>query len=266
MVNSKFQINTIKFPFSLYISITIRWNWFPFLQLFYSFFKSLVGKDVVVELKNDLRYFNRMDLFLLFKFHSNFRAKHINCLKLFQYLQHMRHIAFRRPVFEHKIDRYQCERHRQVSTHVVRIQSWMNAFFGMNCEFKIEFQIGQKLFHSWLCGALCAIARWRSGHTIATRCGTKRSCYQYTLNEWSTLDIFLIFLTVWIINKCSKKKIHKHNWIIEIISDTIVIYQEQKLNKCSNLRLFEEIRGYMHFWFYTQDGLGMCLFFYNSLS
>ena len=25
-------------------------------QLFYSFFKSLVGKDVVVELKNDLRY------------------------------------------------------------------------------------------------------------------------------------------------------------------------------------------------------------------
>ena len=25
-----------------------------FLQLFYSFFKSLVGKDVVVELKNDL--------------------------------------------------------------------------------------------------------------------------------------------------------------------------------------------------------------------
>lgn len=28
------------------------------LQLFYSFFKSLVGKDVVVELKNDLRYEN----------------------------------------------------------------------------------------------------------------------------------------------------------------------------------------------------------------
>uniref|UniRef100_A0AAG5D6C4 U6 snRNA-associated Sm-like protein LSm2 n=1 Tax=Anopheles atroparvus TaxID=41427 RepID=A0AAG5D6C4_ANOAO len=27
---------------------------FFFLQLFYSFFKSLVGKDVVVELKNDL--------------------------------------------------------------------------------------------------------------------------------------------------------------------------------------------------------------------
>ena len=27
-----------------------------FLQLFYSFFKSLVGKDVVVELKNDLRF------------------------------------------------------------------------------------------------------------------------------------------------------------------------------------------------------------------
>lgn len=26
------------------------------LQLFYSFFKSLVGKDVVVELKNDLRF------------------------------------------------------------------------------------------------------------------------------------------------------------------------------------------------------------------
>lgn len=26
------------------------------LQLFYSFFKSLVGKDVVVELKNDLRW------------------------------------------------------------------------------------------------------------------------------------------------------------------------------------------------------------------
>ena len=26
-----------------------------YFQLFYSFFKSLVGKDVVVELKNDLR-------------------------------------------------------------------------------------------------------------------------------------------------------------------------------------------------------------------
>jgi hypothetical protein len=26
------------------------------LQLFYSFFKSLVGKEVIVELKNDLRY------------------------------------------------------------------------------------------------------------------------------------------------------------------------------------------------------------------
>ena len=29
--------------------------YFFFFQLFYSFFKSLVGKDVVVELKNDLR-------------------------------------------------------------------------------------------------------------------------------------------------------------------------------------------------------------------
>ena len=34
------------------------YNGFPSLaqQLFYSFFKSLVGKDVVVELKNDLRW------------------------------------------------------------------------------------------------------------------------------------------------------------------------------------------------------------------
>lgn len=149
---------------------------------------------MVVELKNDLRYFDRMDFLLLFKFHSNFRAKHINCLNFFHYLQHMRHIAFSRPVPEHKIDRYQRERHRQVSTHVVRIQSCKNAFFEMNCDFKIEFQIGQKLFHSWLCGALCPTARRRSGHTIATGCGTKGSCYQYTLNEWSTLDISLIFL------------------------------------------------------------------------
>ena len=31
-----------------------------FLQLFYSFFKSLVGKEIIVELKNDLR----LDIFL----------------------------------------------------------------------------------------------------------------------------------------------------------------------------------------------------------
>ena len=29
---------------------------YHFLQLFYSFFKSLVGKEVIVELKNDLWY------------------------------------------------------------------------------------------------------------------------------------------------------------------------------------------------------------------
>ena len=29
-----------------------------FVQLFYSFFKSLVGKEVIVELKNDLWYVN----------------------------------------------------------------------------------------------------------------------------------------------------------------------------------------------------------------
>ena len=32
------------------------------LQLFYSFFKSLVGKEVIVELKNDLRYETRFNL------------------------------------------------------------------------------------------------------------------------------------------------------------------------------------------------------------
>lgn len=32
------------------------------MQLFYSFFKSLVGKEVVVELKNDLRYVNNPNL------------------------------------------------------------------------------------------------------------------------------------------------------------------------------------------------------------
>ena len=31
----------------------------PCLQLFYSFFKSLVGKEVIVELKNDLWYVQR---------------------------------------------------------------------------------------------------------------------------------------------------------------------------------------------------------------
>lgn len=35
----------------------------------------------------------------------------------------MRHATFRRPVPEHQIDRYQCERHRQISTHVVSIES-----------------------------------------------------------------------------------------------------------------------------------------------
>lgn len=35
----------------------------------------------------------------------------------------MRYITFRRPVPEHQIDRYQCERHRQISTHVVSIES-----------------------------------------------------------------------------------------------------------------------------------------------
>uniref|UniRef100_A0A673XA06 U6 snRNA-associated Sm-like protein LSm2 n=1 Tax=Salmo trutta TaxID=8032 RepID=A0A673XA06_SALTR len=33
---------------------SLRLNVYSVLQLFYSFFKSLVGKDVVVELKNDL--------------------------------------------------------------------------------------------------------------------------------------------------------------------------------------------------------------------
>ena len=35
-------------------------------QLFYSFFKSLVGKEVIVELKNDLRY--RKVLLIMYKF------------------------------------------------------------------------------------------------------------------------------------------------------------------------------------------------------
>lgn len=46
------------------------------LQLFYSFFKSLVGKDVVVELKNDLRLVFSFSLFFCsFFFFSFFTAK-----------------------------------------------------------------------------------------------------------------------------------------------------------------------------------------------
>ena len=38
------------------VNCKARCSGFVFFQLFYSFFKSLVGKDVVVELKNDLRW------------------------------------------------------------------------------------------------------------------------------------------------------------------------------------------------------------------
>ena len=37
------------------------------LQLFYSFFKSLVGKDVVVELKNDLRLVKILSVWAIIK-------------------------------------------------------------------------------------------------------------------------------------------------------------------------------------------------------
>lgn len=42
-------------------------HFYEIFQLFYSFFKSLVGKDVVVELKNDLRW----DVCFLSLFSSN---------------------------------------------------------------------------------------------------------------------------------------------------------------------------------------------------
>jgi len=38
-----------------YMYLYMKYLCFVCFQLFYSFFKSLVGKDVVVELKNDLR-------------------------------------------------------------------------------------------------------------------------------------------------------------------------------------------------------------------
>lgn len=40
----------------IYMPVYLHIYIFLLLQLFYSFFKSLIGKDVVVELKNDLRY------------------------------------------------------------------------------------------------------------------------------------------------------------------------------------------------------------------
>lgn len=41
-------------------------HFYLLFQLFYSFFKSLVGKEVIVELKNDLRY--RKVLLIMYKF------------------------------------------------------------------------------------------------------------------------------------------------------------------------------------------------------
>ena len=40
---------------------------YSILQLFYSFFKSLVGKDVVVELKNDLRLVKILSVWAIIK-------------------------------------------------------------------------------------------------------------------------------------------------------------------------------------------------------
>ena len=42
-------------------------NNYCILQLFYSFFKSLVGKDVVVELKNDLRLVKILPVWAIIK-------------------------------------------------------------------------------------------------------------------------------------------------------------------------------------------------------
>lgn len=39
----------------------------------------------------------------------------------------MRYIAFSRPVSKHQTDRYQCERHRKVSTHAVCIENHLQA-------------------------------------------------------------------------------------------------------------------------------------------
>ena len=45
MINDFFNLMQLFMQFSL------------IFQLFYSFFKSIIGKEVIVELKNDLRYF-----------------------------------------------------------------------------------------------------------------------------------------------------------------------------------------------------------------
>lgn len=85
------------------------------LQLFYSFFKSLVGKDVVVELKNDLRYVS-MDHTLSGIVFATKSQIYLIFLHISQYL---RHTTFGRSIFEHKIDRHQREWYGKISTYAV---------------------------------------------------------------------------------------------------------------------------------------------------
>lgn len=67
--------------------VTLIW----FLQLFYSFFKTLVGKEIIVELKNDLAIRGMFEC--------------VFGLELM--LPNCRRVAQRRPILEHQVEGYQ---------------------------------------------------------------------------------------------------------------------------------------------------------------
>lgn len=93
-------------------------------QLFYSFFKSLVGKDVVVELKNDLRYVSilvHQSIVIV----GVIQRSTLNTLENILFLlQHLWHITFSRPIPQYKIDRHQRKWHRKIPAHAVSMRYW----------------------------------------------------------------------------------------------------------------------------------------------
>lgn len=74
-------------------------------QLFYSFFKSLIGKDVVVELKNDLRYAITTALLLSVIDTADCRSYNVSSP-----LQYPWYIALSRPISECEVNRYISDR------------------------------------------------------------------------------------------------------------------------------------------------------------
>lgn len=80
--NQNFSIQFWKYQVNFYLKI-LNNIIFVHLQLFYSFFKSLVGKDVVVELKNDLRYCILSSQLVFFKYNSSLKWNNSNVIRNF---------------------------------------------------------------------------------------------------------------------------------------------------------------------------------------